>query len=465
MSDVELPATKEFLNRYPFQISGGQCQRVIIALALLLSPKVLIADEPTTALDVFVQEQILVLIKTLIKKRNMSMILITHNMGVVYKVADEVIVMKDAKIVEVNTPKVLFQNPRESYTKRLIASLPPKDITVKKIPSERDWNTAEDLQLIEQLDLLSHREKKDDALQSETSEYILECKNISFSVPLTKYFPIKDFLKHQIKNQVKKQMKKQIQNQTPNQAQSQEQSFVWKKERTIINDVSFRIKKGTALGLVGESGSGKSTLAKLIVGLEERPQGIYYNGQALFHKEVMRDIQMIFQSPYSSLNPQKTLRNIFAIALKIKNKHISKDEIEEKNKHLVELIGLPHASLDKKPPAFSGGQLQRICIARALILSPSLLLCDEPTSALDISVQADILNLLKYLQTTYNISMLFISHDLPVVRYMCDEIVVLKDGQIVEMQDTESLFNSPQQAYTKNLIDLIPNISSDISLN
>lgn len=445
LEDVELPPDIDFLHRYPFQISGGQRQRVIIGLALILSPKILIADEPTTALDVFVQEQILDLIKKLIEKRHMAMILITHNMGVVNKVADDIIVMKDSKIVEMAEPSKLFQEPKEEYTQNLIKSLPPKDRTLEKIPSMRDWDTAEDLELIKKLELTEM------GTQGISCTCPLELKNINFSFHKYRDFPIMNFLVHHVNN-VKKiiQYKKMV----------AYKKFEWDNTEQILHEVSLKIKKGTALGLVGESGSGKSTIAKLIVGLLDRPTGIYYCGRELQGNEVVTDIQMIFQSPYSALNPKKTLRTIFTEAIKISRDNLTAEEVEEICRNLIQLIGLDATSLDKKPRSFSGGQLQRICIARVLILYPKLILCDEPTPSLDISVQADILNLLKYLQKHCNISMLFISHDLPVVRYMCDEIAVIKDGRIVEIQPTEDLFNNPKDAYTQKLIDLIPSIPS-----
>jgi len=416
-------ATKRF-DDYPHQFSGGMRQRVVISLALCCEPELLIADEPTTALDVSIQSQILELIKKLTKERNLAVILITHDMGVIAETADRVAVMKNGNVVEIGITKEILTNPKEFYTKSLISSVPPTNKKISRfIIIEKDNNNKNENNL-----KILNRWKKIEI----TKKDLVEVKQLSKSFD-------DSFFTENSKNSI-----------------------------MAVNDVSFEIKEGESFGLVGESGSGKSTIAKMIVNLFKPSYGNIFFDNVCITKikkdsEMMKfrkQIQMIFQDPYSSLNGRLKVKDIISEPITLHNPSISRKDLNNYVFDLLESVELTQKSADRYPHEFSGGQRQRISIARALATQPRLLVCDEPTSALDVSIQAQILNLLKDLQEQLNLTILFISHDLPVVRQMCDRIGVLRDGKLCEVSKTEDLFLKPKHDYTKELLHLMPKIES-----
>ena len=424
LQEVGIKDAENRFDNYPHQFSGGMRQRVVISLALCCEPELLIADEPTTALDVSIQSQILELIKTLTKERNLAVILITHDMGVISETADRVAVMKDGDLVEIGTTKEILTNPKEIYTKSLISSVPP---TNKKISRFKIIEKKENSERGVNIKILDRWNKK-----KLTSQNLIEVKNIK-----------KTF---------------------------QEGMFTETSKNTVmaVDDVSFAVKEGESFGLVGESGSGKSTIAKMIVNLFKPSSGeIFFDNVCITkikrNKEMMnfrKQIQMIFQDPYSSLNGRLKVKDIIAEPIKLHKPSITNNDLDDYINDLLESVELSKKSAMRYPHEFSGGQRQRISIARALATQPRLLVCDEPTSALDVSIQAQILNLLKDLQEQLNLTILFISHDLPVVRQMCDRIGVLRNGKLCEVSDTEKLFLKPEHEYSKELLRLMPKIES-----
>ena len=399
-------------------------QRVVISLALCCEPELLIADEPTTALDVSIQSQILELIKKLTKERNLAVILITHDMGVIAETADRVAVMKNGNVVEIGITKEILTNPKEFYTKSLISSVPPTNKKISRfIIIEKDNNNKNENNL-----KILNRWKKIEI----TKKDLVEVKQLSKSFD-------DSFFTENSKNSI-----------------------------MAVNDVSFEIKEGESFGLVGESGSGKSTIAKMVVNLFKPSYGNISFDNVCITKikkdsEMMKfrkQIQMIFQDPYSSLNGRLKVKDIISEPITLHNPSISRKDLNNYVFDLLESVELTQKSADRYPHEFSGGQRQRISIARALATQPRLLVCDEPTSALDVSIQAQILNLLKDLQEQLNLTILFISHDLPVVRQMCDRIGVLRDGKLCEVSKTEDLFLKPKHDYTKELLHLMPKIES-----
>ena len=416
-------AVKRF-DDYPHQFSGGMRQRVVISLALCCEPELLIADEPTTALDVSIQSQILDLIKKLTKERNLAVILITHDMGVIAETANRVAVMKNGDVVEIGITKEILTNPKKTYTKSLVSSVPPTNKKISRfVIIEKEYNDDNK----DNLKILNRWTKKEIIKQD-----LVQVKNLSKSFN-------DNFFTESSKNSV-----------------------------MAVNDVSFNIREGESFGLVGESGTGKSTIAKMIVNLFKPSTGEFIFDNVCVTKikqnsEMMKfrkQIQMIFQDPYSSLNGRLKVRDIVSEPIKLHNPLISKNDLDSYVFDLLESVELTQNSADRYPHEFSGGQRQRISIARSLATQPRLLVCDEPTSALDVSIQAQILNLLKDLQEQLNLTILFISHDLPVVRQMCDRIGVLKDGKLCEVSNTEELFLKPQHEYTKKLLHLMPKIES-----
>ena len=426
LNEVGIEDAEKRIEDYPHQFSGGMRQRVVIALAISCEPDLIIADEPTTALDVSIQYQILQLLKDLTKKRNLGVIIITHDMGVIAETTNKVIIMRNGVIVEYGLTKDVLTNPKSNEGKSLIISVPPTNKKIsrfKLISPEGGEITNESLNLTNSI--IQNWGKR-----SVTKDKLLEIKN------LTKIFDSNSIIKS----------KKEI------------------NALKALDNVSFNIFEGESFGLVGESGSGKSTIAKIITNLIKPTSGeVFYENISLNQKNNNKfrgQIQMIFQDPYSSLNPRFKVKNIIAEPIKFFQKNLDKKTIENNVNDLIDIVGMTRQSLDRYPHEFSGGQRQRISIARALATRPRLLICDEPTSALDVSIQAQILNLLKDLQEQLNLTILFISHDLPVIRQMCDRIAVLKNGNLCEIENTEILFNNPSHQYTKELINLMPKIET-----
>ena len=427
---VGIPDPGVRIKHYPHQFSGGMRQRVVIALALSTEPGLIIADEPTTALDVSIQAQILDLIKDLVRERGVGVMLITHDMGVIAETTDHVVVMKDGVIVEQGpTPQVLGK-PSHPYSRNLIASVPRADVRVHRFANLQSDGPAGSA--LPKIDVATHwlgqvgRHNED-----QTDVPVIEARDLT-----VKFQTVRSFL--------------------PSRRQYM----------TAANQVSFAIKPGEVFGIVGESGSGKSTVAKVIAGLLEPSGGsVLLDGRDLSAprdeadaQAQRRAIQMVFQDPYSSLNPRMRVRDIVAEPIELHNLASSREEADSIVADLLGLVGLPKEAGLRYPHAFSGGQRQRISIARALATRPRFLICDEPTSALDVSIQAQVLNLLKDLQETLDLTMLFISHDLPVMRQMCDRIGVMYQGTMVECEDTETLFQNPQHEHTQTLMRLMPKL-------
>ena len=439
LKEVGIDNAEKRIEDYPHQFSGGMRQRVVIALAISCEPDLIIADEPTTALDVSIQYQILELLKDLTKKRNLGVIIITHDMGVIAETTNKVIVMRDGLIVEQGDTKELLTNPKSNEARSLVISVPPTNKKIdrfKLISPDGKEITSDSKNLTKNIiRTWGIRENKNQKLLKLTDvTKIFDDRSLAINI-----------------------------------------SFGSKNESTdkvvkAVDNVSFELFEGETLGLVGESGSGKSTIAKIITGLVRPTNGeIFYNNISLYNSnrkyqidKSRGQIQMIFQDPYSSLNPRFKVRDIISEPIKFFQKNISHNELTQNVYDLIDIVGMTRQSLDRYPHEFSGGQRQRISIARALATRPRLLICDEPTSALDVSIQAQILNLLKDIQDELHLTMLFISHDLPVIRQMCNRIVVLKNGSVCETKETEELFNNPEHPYTQELIRLMPKIESII---
>ncbi len=420
---VGIPDPDTRLDQYPHQFSGGMRQRVVIALALCTEPDVIIADEPTTALDVSVQAQILDLIKELAQERQVGVILITHDMGVIADTTDRVTVMYAGKVVESGTTAQVMGQPQHEYTKSLIAAVPRPTLKLHRFP-QISYGGRETRFAIE--DMARHWPK----VNNDASKPIFEIRD------LTKKFLQKRGL------------------------------LPWDRTYfTAVDNVSFDIRAGEVFGVVGESGSGKSTVARMIAGLYPVDGGtITFDGQLVsdlsnraVQDEYRKNIQMIFQDPYSSLNPRMRVDEIVAEPIR-HHRLMEGADVKRRVDELLDQVGLGSEAGLKYPHEFSGGQRQRISIARALATQPRFLICDEPTSALDVSIQAQILNILKDLQEHLGLTMLFISHDLPVVRQMCDRVAVMKQGQIVEVQDTSDLFADPKTEYAQELLRLMPKL-------
>ena len=439
LEEVGIDNAEKRIEDYPHQFSGGMRQRVVIALAISCEPDLIIADEPTTALDVSIQHQILELLKDLTKKRNLGVMIITHDMGVIAETTDKVIVMRHGLIVEQGDTKELLTNPKSNEARSLVISVPPTNKKIdrfKLISPDGKEITSDSKNLTK--DII-----KTWGARENRNQKLLELSGV------TKIFDDKSLVSNF--------------------------SFGSKNETAAkvvkaVDNVSFELFEGETLGLVGESGSGKSTIAKIITGLVRPTNGeIFYNNLSLYNSKRKYQIdksrgqvQMIFQDPYSSLNPRFKVRDIISEPIRLFQKNISSSELTKNLYDLIDIVGMSRQSLDRYPHEFSGGQRQRISIARALATRPRLLICDEPTSALDVSIQAQVLNLLKDIQDELHLAMLFISHDLPVIRQMCNRIVVLKNGIVCETKESEELFNNPEHPYTQELIRLMPKIESII---
>lgn len=420
---VSIPNPKIRFDQYPHQFSGGMRQRVVIALALCSEPSVIIADEPTTALDVSIQAQVLDLIKELARETQVGVILVTHDMGVIADTTKQVTVMYNGQVVENGTTDQVLSAPEHDYTKSLILAVPRPQAKLHRFP-QVSYDSRETNFKIE--DFARDWSK----VEKSKSGRLLEVHGIT-----------KKFL--------------------------EKSSMIpaWRTFFTAVDNISLDIHDGEVFGLVGESGSGKSTVARMIGTLLDVDDGrIRFDGDDVTQMapaelaNYRRQIQMIFQDPFSSLNPRMKVESIVAEPL-LHHKILPRDQVSARVEELLDRVGLTRAAAAKYPHEFSGGQRQRISIARALATQPRFLICDEPTSALDVSIQAQILNILKDLQEHLGLTMLFISHDLPVVRQMCDRVGVMKQGKLVEVQETEMLFTNPQQDYTKELLKLMPRLA------
>ena len=436
--EVELPDPERIFNTYPHQISGGQKQRVMIAMAMSCKPSILIADEPTTALDVTVQKTILELMQQLQKEHNMGIIFITHDLGVIAELADKVVVMYKGKIVEQGDVLQIFENSQHPYTKGLLACRPPLNKRYTFLPTVSDFMKVDENGVIIDNNIsisdftkklvVPKKEREKNQKELFAKEPILKISN------LKTYFPIRNGLFGGVTDHVK-----------------------------AVDDVSFNVYPGETLGLVGESGCGKTTIGRTILRLEEPTEGemIYNNTDiAKMNPEELRsfrkEVQIIFQDPYSSLNPRMTIGNAIMEPMQVHGILENDEQRKERVEELLARVSMDPSHFYRYPHEFSGGQRQRIGIARALAVNPKFIICDESVSALDVSVQAQVLNLLNELKEEYGLTYIFISHDLSVVKYMSDRMVVMQSGKIEEMGDADDIYSKPETDYTKKLISAIP---------
>lgn len=435
---VQLPTPERIFSAYPHQLSGGQKQRVMIAMAMSCDPDILIADEPTTALDVTVQKTILELMNDLKAELNSSVIFITHDLGVIGEIADRVIVMYRGSIVETGSVLDIFRNPKHPYTRSLLACRPPLAKRLSKLPTVADFMSEDENGNITELEtsvesaiskfVVSDAQTKERFAKLSEKKPILEVRN------LKTWFPTKT-------------------------------NFFGKPTEYVkaVNDVSFDVYEGETMGLVGESGCGKTTLGRTLLRLAPAEGGeVIYDGKSILDmskgdlKDMRKDMQIIFQDPYSSLNPRMTIGNAIMEPMTVHGIYDSQSARKAKVEELLNTVGLNGKQFNRYPHEFSGGQRQRICIARALSLNPKFIICDESVSALDVSVQAQVLNLLLELREEFNFTYIFISHDLSVVKFMSDRMVVMNKGEIEEMGLADDIYNNPQKEYTQRLISAIP---------
>lgn len=443
-NQVKLPRSEQIFNQYPHQISGGQKQRVMIAMAIACKPKILIADEPTTALDVTVQKEIISLLKELQQETKMSIIFITHDLALISEIANTVLVMYKGNIVEQGTVKEVFKNPKNDYTKALINSKPSLDIRLKILP------TIESFLVEETRDKKQEPRDKKQEINSKTQKLNSE-----------------DDYNHSkfISNKERQENHKIIYGKSPLLVVNNLATYFKTNSGTVkaVDGVSLKIYEGETLGLVGESGCGKTTLGRTIMGLEKATKGeVLYNGIDLTKlkkselRKLRKDIQIIFQDPFSSLNPRILVGEAILEPMIVHKLYNSNKERKEKVFKILEKVGLEKSHYYRYPHEFSGGQRQRIGIARTIALHPKLIICDESVSALDVSVQAQVLNLLNDLKKDFGFTYIFISHDLAVVKYMADQLVVMNKGKIEEIGDADVIYANPKKAYTQKLIDSIP---------
>ncbi len=426
--EVELPRPEAIFDTYPHQISGGQKQRVMIAMAMSCEPDLLIADEPTTALDVTVQRRILELLNRLKEKNNMAVIFITHDLGVVAEVADRVMVMYRGKVLEEGDVRSVFEQPANPYTKALIACRPRLDSKPKRLPTVSDFLSESEVPF-------KNSEEQEPFQPNAREKPLIKVEHLNVVFPTKRDW-----------------MGKPV-------------AFVH-----AVNNVNFEVRKGETLGLVGESGCGKSTLGRAILRLIPVQSGEVRFGACLSGRSesvltdmneremrpLRKEMQLIFQDPYASLNPRRTVAQTLMEPLLVHKLLPEGGARQKRIANMLDRVGLPEAALRKYPHEFSGGQRQRICIARALMVEPKFLVCDESVSALDVSVQAQVLNLLNELKADFGLTYIFISHDLSVVKYMSDRMIVMKKGSIVEMGDAADMYAAPKSDYTRELIAAIP---------
>ncbi|WP_016954036.1 ABC transporter ATP-binding protein [Catenovulum agarivorans] len=428
---VKIPHAKQRMGQYPHEFSGGMCQRVMIAMALLCKPKLLIADEPSTALDVTVQAKIMQLLRELQNEFNTAIIMITHDLGVVAGICQNVLVMNNGEMQEYASADDIFYRAQHPYTQRLLQAVPRLDKKLASLPTLTEHATTASQHA--SLDVTAAKKQHDH------SSVLLDVQDIKvhFSIAAKNALP-------------------------------------WSKAETLkaVDGISFQVNAGETLGIVGESGSGKSTLARAIIGLIKPTAGkVIWQGQDVtqFDKQAWRaerqNIQMIFQDPLGSLNPRMTVGEIVAEPLKTYYPELTRSQRKQKVQTMMNKVGLKPDLINRYPHEFSGGQCQRIGIARALILEPKLIVCDEPVSALDVSIQAQVINLLKQLQQELGISLIFIAHDLAVVKHISDRVLVMYKGNKVELEDAEQLYAAPQHDYTKALLSAVPIPDPNIEKN
>lgn len=419
LEQVKLSDVQRIYKSFPHQLSGGQKQRVMIAMAIACNPKLLIADEPTTALDASVQKEIIELLKNIQQETKMSILFISHDISLVRRIADNVLVMFRGEIVEKGDTRTIFHNPKELYTQALLAARPEKKNRLKRLITIQDFVNKS-----AHKEIITAKQREEQHREIYQKKPLLRVENLH-----KVFFSSAGF-------------------------------FTKKKETLAVKNVSLSLYEGETLGLVGESGCGKTTLGRTIIQLEKLTSGtIFYKGKdvtKLKNNELRcfkREVQLVFQDPYSSLNPTQKIGEAILEPMFVHNLHKNNTLRKEKVIELLEVVGLSASDFDKYPHQFSGGQRQRIGIARALALQPKIIICDESVSALDISVQAQVLNLLNDLKANYKFTYLFISHDLPVVKYMSDRIVVMYKGEIQEIGEADTLYENPKSAYTKRLIE------------
>ncbi|MDP6974909.1 MAG: ABC transporter ATP-binding protein [Gammaproteobacteria bacterium] len=417
---ADVSFAEDRLQKYPHQLSGGLCQRIVFAIAIAAKPKLIIADEPTTALDVTVQQSVLQTLIKLSRQEQIAIILITHDIGVIAETCDYVYVLRYGKHVEQDATNKVLQRPTQDYTRSLMASVPLIEKRLHRFALNEEDN-------LEDISTGLHYLQEKKTTQDSINGPILEVRNLS-----------KVFI-------------------TPSSMLKAKQLF------TAVKDVNFTVQRGETVGIVGESGSGKSTIGRMILGLEDITEGsVIYRGKNLKlitdaneRRAHCLSMQCIFQDPYSSLNPRMTAGENITYGLRV-HKMISSDDAKSLAQELMALVGLPREDAEKLPHAFSGGERQRIGIARALSYRPDFIFCDEPTSALDVSVQANLLNLLKDLQEKFSLTLLFVSHDLAVIRQMCDRVIVMKEGKALESDSNDNIFEHPKHQYTRSLLDAMP---------
>ena len=413
---VKLDGVKNLFEKYPHEISGGQMQRFMLVMALASSPKLLIADEPTTALDVTVQKEIIEILKSLQKTENLSILLISHNIGLVKNISNKIIVMKEGKLIENNHTQLILQSPKKKYTKGLLSININNKKRVKKL------NTLQNFEKEIQNNNISKRTRNNRLKLLYEKEPLMIVRNVS------KYY-------------------------------SRFVNFRKKVNFKALKNINIKLYEGETLGIIGESGSGKTTLSEVIMKIKKYEFGnIFYKNKNInkFNKTEMlnyrKEVQIVFQDPYSSLNPLFNVKEIIAEPIKCHNIFEKKSEIDKKCEELINDVKIGQSYLNKYPHELSGGQRQRVAIARAISINPKILILDESVSALDVSIQASILNLLTEIKEKYNLSYIFISHDLSVVKHMSDKIAVFLNGKIVEYADADLLFKSPKKEYTKALL-------------
>lgn len=412
--EVRLPRPAEIFQAYPHQLSGGQKQRVMIAMAISCNPSLLIADEPTTALDVTVQKTILELLRQLQERRGMSILFITHDLGLVAGFADRVIVIHKGRIVETGTVTDIFHHPEDAYTQGLLACRPPMNSRLTRLPTINDFISGNS---VAGQSVIGPGEREKHHQQIYSKEPVLKIEHLG-----------KKFGKHH-----------------------------------VLQDASLEVYQGETLGIVGESGSGKTTLARVVLDLIPSSEGrVFFDNTDItkitlkIRKKFRKEFQIIFQDPYASLNPRITIGESILEPMKVHGLHVNHTMRRNKVVELLGMVGLTPDIYNRYPHEFSGGQRQRICIARALAVEPRLIICDESVSALDVSVQAQVLNLLNDLKRNFGLTYIFISHDLAVVKYMSDRIIVMRNGSIVEIGEADIVFGNPKSAYTRDLLNAIP---------